>query len=83
MATTNGNNDRWLDPESLEDIELTYQRLRAGDIVGVVSEVEESISRVYDHLEAQNPDYARPNTAKIDLAACDHPNSVELEGHED
>jgi hypothetical protein len=82
MATTNGNNDRWLDPESLEEIELTYQRLRAGDTEGVVTEMEESIGRVYDHLEAQNPGYERPNTAKVDLDAADHPNSVELEGHD-
>lgn len=82
MATRKDNNDRWLDPESLEDIDLTYQRLRAGDTEGVVSEMEESVGRAYDYLEAQNPGYGRPNTARIDLDAADHPSSVELEGHD-
>lgn len=82
MATRKDNNDRWLDPESLEEIELTYQRLRAGDSEGVVSEMEDAVIRAYDHIEAQNPGYAPPNTARIDLDAADHPNSVELEGHD-
>lgn len=71
MATRNDNNHRWLDPESLEEIDLTVRRLQAGDSDGVAQEVEESVQRAQNHL----------NSTKIDLAACDHPNSVELEGH--